>query len=204
VRGVIKEHENRRIAMNDKMLVVVIVAVAVVAVVVIAMMLRQQAKRKRSEHLRRSFGPEYDRAVADYGGYAAAEKALEERQARSRNIVLQPLSLEDKDRFSRDWRSVQAHFVDAPGKAVIEADQLLEKLISKRGYPVEDFEQQARDISVCHPKVVANYRTAHLIADRQRRSQASTEDLREALIQYRVLYEELLGNHSPILKEVTQ
>lgn len=188
--------------MNEKILVVVIVMVVAVVVLVLAMVLRQQAKRKHSERLRRLFGPEYDRAVADYGGYAAAEKALEEREARSRNIVLRPLSPEDKDRFTTDWRSVQAHFVDAPGKAVIEADQLLEKLISKRGYPVESFEQQARDLSVCHPKVVTNYRTAHVIADRQRRSQASTEDLREALIQYRVLYEELLGNHSPILKEV--
>jgi len=160
------------------------------------------ANRKRSERLRKSFGPEYDRAVAEYGGYAAAERALEERESRARNIVLRPLSPEDKDQFSRDWRSAQSHFVDDPGKAVIQADQLLEKLIRKRGYPVGNFEQQARDLSVCHPNVVANYRAAHLIADRQRRAQASTEDLREALIQYRVLYEELLGNHVPIVNEV--
>jgi len=162
-------------------------------IVVGCLILAVKSKRRRSARLRSRFGPEYDHAVAQYGSVARAEKALEDREKRSQQIVIRPLSPETRERYSEAWRTVQAEFVDAPAQAVTEADQLLEKLMSERGYPTGDFEQQASDLSVGHPRVVGNYRQAHLVADKQRHGQASTEDLRRALVQYRLLYEELLG-----------
>ncbi len=172
-------------------IVILIAAVAVVVLVAVVVMARRE-KQKRSERLQRRFGPEYDRAVAEYGSRARAEKILDEREKRSQKITVLPLSVDDREKFAQAWRTVQTRFVDAPGKAVVEADQLLKQLMSQRGYPVGDFEQQAGDLSVDHPRAVGSYRLAHLIADRQRRGEASTEDLREAIIQYRALYDELL------------
>lgn len=190
--------------MNQNLLIFLIAAAIVVTVFGVVMLVRKQSKQKRSDRLRNRFGPEYDLAASKYGDYTLAEQDLEERERRSRQITLRPLSAQNRERFAEAWRSVQAHFVDDPGNAVIEADRLLDKLMSQRGYPIGDFEQQVCDLSVEHPRVVGNYRAAHLIAERQLRAEASTDDLREALIQYRVLYEELLGLNSLILDEVKQ
>jgi hypothetical protein len=188
--------------MNERALITLVVVAVVAFLLVVAIVLARRSKQRRSERLRGRFGPEYDRVVAEHGDQALAEKALEEREKRSLKIIIRPLSSDDRERFARAWRTVQAQFVDAPGKAVIEADQLLEQLMNQRGYPLGDFEQQSADLSVDHPRVIENYRLAHAIADQQRRGQASTEDLREAIIQYRALYEELLGVQPLIPSEV--
>ena len=183
---------------RDVVIVAVVVAVAVILVVFAAWRSRQ----KRSERLRTRFGPEYDRLVGETGSREKAEKVLAERVDRSRKIIIRSLPVEDREHFSQAWRDVQAHFVDAPGEAVIDADQLLVQLMAQRGYPTGDFEQQANDVSVDHPQVVQNYRLAHTIADRQRQGNATTEELRQAVVHYRSLFDELLSPGISIPTEV--
>ena len=187
--------------MDSRALIIIGVA-AIVVIVVIAVIASRRARQKRSERLRNRFGPEYDRVVAEQGNQAAAEKTLEEREKRWAKLIIRPLSAEDREHFAEAWRRVQARFVDAPGEAVTEADQLLEQVMAQRGYPVGNFEQQASDLSVDHPRVVQNYRAARQIAERQRNGKASTEDLREALIQCRALYDELLAPNISLVNEV--
>ena len=151
-------------------------------------------RRRRSERLRTQFGgSEYDRAVKEDGSRRHAEAGLKERTARVESLNIRPLATGDRARFVESWRMVEARFVDGPGGSVTEADQLLGDVMSTRGYPVSDFEQRAADISVDHPLVLANYRMAHEIALRQTKGQANTEDLRQAMIHYRTLFEELIG-----------
>ena len=164
-------------------------AVLVVAGIVAWFSLR----KRRTEKLRAQFGAEYDRAVKEDGGRRHAEAGLKERTARVESLNIRPLTAGDRARFVESWSRVQARFVDGPGGAVTEADQLLRDVMSTRGYPVSDFEQRAADISVDHPLVMENYRTAHAIAVRQTQGQANTEDLRQAMIHYRTLFDELLG-----------
>jgi hypothetical protein len=151
-------------------------------------------RRRRSERLRTQFGDsEYDRAVKEDGNRRHAEAGLKERTARVESLNIRPLAPGDRARFVESWRRIEARFVDGPGGAVTEADQLLGDVMSTRGYPVSDFEQRVADISVDHPLVLENYRTAHEIALRQTKGQANTEDLRQAMIHYRTLFEELVG-----------
>ena len=181
---------------NVPTMVVILIAIAIVVVFVAAVIISRRSAQKRSERLQNRFGSEYDVAVAEYGNRRRAERALEEREKHFAQITLRPLTPGDREQFVQAWRTVQTRFVDAPGKAVVEADQLVEQLMSQRGYPVGDFKQQAGDLSVDHPQAVSSYRQAHMIADRQRRGQATTEDLREAILKYRALYEELLDAHT--------
>jgi hypothetical protein len=164
-------------------------AVLVVAGIVVWYSLR----RRRTARLRTQFGAEYDRAVKEDGGRRHAEAGLKERTARVQSLSIRPLAAGDRARFGESWDRVQARFVDGPGGAVTEADQLLHDVMSTRGYPVSDFEQRAADISVDHPLVMENYRTAHAIAVRQTQGRANTEDLRQAMIHYRTLFGELVG-----------
>jgi len=150
-------------------------------------------RKRRTEKLRAQFGAEYERAVKEDGGRRHAEAGLKERTARVESLNIRPLTAGDRARFGESWSRVQARFVDGPGGAVTEADQLLRDVMSTRGYPVSDFEQRAADISVDHPLVMENYRTAHAIAVRQTQGQANTEDLRQAMIHYRTLFGELVG-----------
>ena len=150
-------------------------------------------RKRRTEKLRAQFGAEYERAVKEDGGRRHAEAGLKERTARVESLNIRPLTAGDRARFGESWSRVQARFVDGPGGAVTEADQLLRDVMSTRGYPVSDFEQRAADISVGHPLVIENYRTAHAIAVRQTQGQANTEDLRQAMIHYRTLFGELVG-----------
>jgi len=151
-------------------------------------------RKRRTQKLRTQFGgTEYDRAVKEDGSKRQAEAGLKERSERVENLPIRPLAPGDRARFVDTWRRIQARFVDGPGGAVTEADQLLGDVMSTRGYPVSDFEQRAADISVDHPLVLANYRTAHEIAVRQTQGKANTEDLRQAMIHYRTLFEELVG-----------
>jgi len=170
------------------------VLIAVVVVVIAGVAIWLFTRKRRTERLRSRFGgAEYDRTLQEGGSRRQAEAGLDKRTDRVENFHIQPLSAGDRTRFVESWRKVQARFVDGPGEAVTEADQLLGDVMSTRGYPVSDFEQRAADISVDHPLVLENYRSAHNIAGRQSSGQASTEDLRMAMIHYRTLFEELVG-----------
>lgn len=149
-------------------------------------------RRRRSETLRKQFGPEYKRAVKQYGDERKAEAELAEREKRVRKLDIRGLTGDEKNRFADDWKKTQARFVDAPSPAVSEADGLVKELMLARRYPVGEFEQRAADISVDHPDVVSNYRHAHQIAERNKSGKATTEDLRQAMVHYRSLFEELL------------
>src|SRR5271155_711132 len=168
------------------------IVIAVVVIVVAGIGILLFVRRRRTEKLRTQFGgAEYTRAVKEGGSQRKAEAALDERAVRVERLHIRPLGPSDRARFMEAWARVQARFVDGPGGAVTDADQLLGDVMSVRGYPVSDFEQRAADISVDHPLVLENYRAAHQSALRQTRGQASTEDLRQAMIHYRTLFEEL-------------
>ena len=151
-------------------------------------------RKRRTERLRTQFGgAEYARAVEKGGTRRHGEAGLEERAQRVEGFHVRPLAASDRAHFVESWRGVQARFVDGPAGAVTEADHLLGDVMSTRGYPVSDFEQRAADISVDHPMVLENYRAAHEIALRQTRGQATTEDLRQAMVHYRTLFDELVN-----------
>jgi hypothetical protein len=170
-----------------------IVAIAVILLIALAVIVFA-VRRSRSERLRKKFGDaEYERTIAERGDRRAAEAHLEQRTERVKSFHLRALSEADRLRFQEAWTGVQARFVDGPAGAVTEADQLLGDLMATRGYPVGDFETRAADISVDHPMVVQNYRAGHDIAVRHLKGQASTEDLRRAMIHYRALFEDLVS-----------
>ncbi len=172
--------------------VALIAAFVIVIVAIVAAMLL--LRKRRTRRLQTKFGSaEYARAVEIDGGRRHAEAALEGRAQRVEKFHVRPLAAGDRARFVESWRGVQSRFVDGPAGAVSEADRLLGDVMATRGYPVSDFEQRAADISVDHPLVLANYRTAHEIALRQTQGQASTEDLRQAMVHYRTLFEELIS-----------
>ena len=164
----------------------------IVLVAVVAVGLASRRRRMRTESLQERFGPEYERTVAAHEGKGEAEAELEQRVERRRRLDVKPLAPPERDRYAAAWRDVQARFVDAPQAAVSEADALIADVMRDRGYPVDDFEQRASDVSVDHPLVVENYRSAHKIAVRSDANEASTEDLRRAMQHYRALFDELL------------
>jgi len=167
--------------------------VAIVAIIVaIALGVLLLMSRKRSDHLRSRFGPEYERTVRQSGDRRRAERDLERREKRVEQLHIHPLSPRHRDEFANAWRKDQARFVDDPGGAVTEADRLVQEVMRARGYPVADFERRAEDVSVGHSHLVENYRAAREVAERNRRGEADTEELRKALVYYRALFEELL------------
>jgi len=174
--------------------IIVAAATIVVGVIVAAVATWLSLRKRRTENLRTQFGrAEYDRALKEDGSRRHAEAGLKERNERVESLPIRALAPGDRARFIESWQRIQARFVDGPGGSVTEADQLLGDVMSTRGYPVSDFEQRAADISVDHPTVLQNYRTAHGIAVRQAEGLANTEDLRQAMIHYRTLFEELVG-----------
>ena len=167
---------------------------AIVAILVAGVATLVVLRTRRTGRLRGRFGgAEYARAMEEGGNRRQGEAGLEKRAERVDALHVRALAPADRERFVDSWRRVQARFVDGPAGAVAEADQLLGDVMSTRGYPVSDFDQRAADISVDHPLVVANYRTAHEIALRQSKGQSNTEDLRQAMIHYRTLFDELVG-----------
>jgi hypothetical protein len=168
-----------------------LVAILVV-IVLLALLAFFAGRQRRSRRLQDTFGPEYDRTVEQAGDRRAAEAELQERAERRQSFDIVPLEPEARARYLEAWRNTQAQFVDEPAEATREADRLITSVMRDRGYPVDDFEQRAADISVDHPQVVDDYRAAHAIAARNDRSEATTEDLRQALVHYRSLFEELL------------
>jgi len=168
------------------------IAVAVLVVAGIAILL--SLRKRRTGKLRAQFGEaEYARTLKKGGSRRQAEAVLDKRADRVEALHIRPLASGDRARFVESWGRIQARFVDGPGSAVSDADLLLGDVMSTRGYPVSDFEQRAADISVDHPQVLENYRVAHQSALRQARGQANTEDLRQAMIHFRTLFEELVG-----------
>jgi hypothetical protein len=181
---------------NNTLMIIGGIVVAVVIVIGLALLWRNQS----SARLRSRFGPEYVRAVEDAGGQHAAETDLQARAARVRKYHLRALTLEEQTRFAADWRRVQAKFVDDPRGAAQGADDLLGEVMSVRGYPTTDIDQRLEDLSVDHGDAVQNYRVARDIVRKHARGDAGTEDMRQAMIHYRTLFEDLLGEpakHAP-------
>ena len=177
----------------DTNTMIVIAAVLVVAVILLlALVGRTTARKQKSEELRQRFGPEYDHAVEQYGDPQKAEEELAAREKRVKNLELHSLTPQERDRFAQAWKAAQTRFVDEPSAAVNDADHLVEEVMRARGYPTGDFEQRAADISVDHAGVITNYRQGHEIAIANRQGKASTEDLRQAMVRYRSLFDELL------------
>jgi hypothetical protein len=176
---------------NTLLVIAGLIVVLLVVAVVVA-----RGRRRRSVALREHFGPEYEAAVQRHGGAARAEAELAARQKRVQKLDIRPLPEVEQRRFVDAWRRVQAGFVDNPAGAVREANRLIKELMQAKGYPVGDFDQRAADLSVEHPRVVESYRLARQIAETNERGQASTDDLRGALVHYRVLFAEVLEDRA--------
>lgn len=185
--------------MNTNVELVVVLVIVVLAAVGLALIMRNRKTAK----LRQRFGPEYERAVEETGGRGHAEAQLHDREKRVDAFAVKPLGAGDQERFGVSWRRAQEEFVDDPARAVTHADELLGDVMSARGYPVADFDQRSADLSVDHPVVVQNYRAAHEVALRHGRGEAGTEDLRQAMIHYRTLFDELVRESEPPLAKAS-
>jgi len=154
-------------------------------------------RRKQSHKLQERFGPEYDRTVNALGSRTKGESDLKAREKRVERLEILPLAPPEAARFSEAWQALQGRFIDSPKGVVVQAEQLVRELMEKRGYPMGDFERRAGDISVDHPDVVANYRSAQAISLRDQKGTADTEELRKAVVHYRALFDELLEVRVP-------
>jgi len=175
--------------MNTQTWIIISLVVVVVLIAAAAYLLYQ---KKQSHRLEQRFGPEYGRAVNELGSRTKAESELKTREKRVEHLNIVPLMPVEAARFSQAWKELQGSFVDDPKGVVAQADRLVRELLLKRGYPMGDFERRAADISVDHPGVVNNYRAAQVIAARDQRGEADTEELRKAVVHYRALFDELL------------
>lgn len=173
---------------------ITILVIAVIVVVIAAAAITAYVRRRHTHELKSKFGPEYLRAVDETGSRKEAESRLQRREQRVRSYAIHPLAGEERTRFNDQWRKVQADFVDSPKAAISEADGLLGEVMRAKGYPVGDFERQSADLSVDHPVVVQEYRAAHDVAIRHARGETNTEDLRQAMIHYRALFDELAND----------
>jgi FtsZ-interacting cell division protein ZipA len=180
--------------MNQNQILVLVVVIAVIAIAALAFVV---LRKRRSENLRKRFGPEYDRVLQQEGDTRKAEGVLEFREKRREKFKIRPLPEADKSSFAARWNEVQSRFVDDPRGSVTAADGLVTQVMRARGYPIGEFDQRAADISVDYPVVVENYRSAHQIALRHNAGKASTEDLRQAMVHYRRLFQELLEERQP-------
>jgi FtsZ-interacting cell division protein ZipA len=185
--------------MDPKIVTAIVVAVVVILVIVAAIFYE---RRRRSERLRQTFGSEYDRVARQLGDPERAEAVLAEREKRVSHLKLRTLPTAEQERYLQQWAFVQKQFVDDPRGAVNEADRLVIDVMNARGYPMREFDQRADDISVHYPNTVGNYRAAHDIVLRHGKGQSSTEDLRQAMVHFRSLFDELLGASSVTHKEV--
>jgi hypothetical protein len=180
--------------MDQRAQIAIAVVVALLIVAAIAVIL---FRKYRSRHLKEQFGPEYDRAVMQRGDRTKAELELINREKRVQRFSIKPLLPAARERFAEEWSSVQRRFVDDPAIAVTGADSLVNRVMAARGYPMADFEQRAADVSVSYPAVVENYRAARGIVVRDGRGVATTEELRQAMVHYRILFDELLDVGKP-------
>jgi len=179
----------------------IVIAVVLVLVIIGAILVPVFARRKRSERLQDHFGTEYDHTVQTMGDEKKAQTELVERQKHVEALDIRPLTVSERERYTADWTAVQSKFVDEPGQAIVEADRLIMEVMQVRAYPVSDFEQRAADLSVTYPTLVSNYRAAREIAIKNKQQLANTEELRQAMIYYRSLFEELVGTEPVVEKE---
>jgi hypothetical protein len=175
-------------------LIVAAVVLVVVAIAVVEYLLHRKAK---TAGLRSRFGSEYDRAIQEHGSSQKAEAKLADRETHVGTLKIRELGATERERFITEWQGAQSRFVDHPKAAVTEADEMIAALLEARGYPKDTFEQRAADVSVTHPRVVKDYRVAHAIAVRTQGAEASTEELRTAMIQFRAIFEELVQVQNP-------
>jgi hypothetical protein len=176
----------------------IVAAIVLVVVILIAVGVFIQRRRSRTLALRGHYGSEYDRAVLNHGSVREAESKLADRESRVEALKIRELGVTERERFVAEWHTVQSRFVDHPRAAVTEADDLINALLEARGYPQASFEQRAADVSVHYPRVMENYRVAHSIAVRPGRVEASTEELRTAMIQYRSIFDDLVQDQLPV------
>jgi hypothetical protein len=169
-------------------LIAAVVVIAAVAIVVA----RSVNSRKRTERLKERFGPEYERTLGEAGEQSAAEDELAARERKRNKLDIVPLAPQAREKYADRWRTVQTAFVDNPSSAVGDADRLVTEVMRERGYPIDEFDQRAADISVDHPKVVESYRAAHIIYLSQQEGDIRTEEQRQAFVHYRALFEKLL------------
>jgi hypothetical protein len=169
-----------------------LLAIIIPIVVVLALIAGAVFLVTRRHHLRERFGPEYERTVEAAGGQVAGERELRQREKRHDELEIRPLASAVRDRYARDWSSVQEEFVDRPEDAVHDADRLVTSLMHERGYPTEGFEQRLKDLSVEHGRTLEHYRAAHQVDTLSTQHKATTEQLRGAMVHYRALFDELL------------
>ena len=169
------------------------VALAAVALLIVAALVARGARRSRTESLRDKFGNEYDHAIEEHGSRKRAEQDLVERAEQVKKYNIVPLTASDRERFRRDWQKVEQHFLERPTTAVVEADELIADTMRTRGYPMGDFDRHAIDLSVTHPRVLEHYRAGHKVITGAPGS-ATTEDLRQAMLHYRALFDELIDD----------
>jgi len=182
--------------MNTGLLITILVLVVIVVLVAVLF-----GQRRRTQQLQQQFGPEYQRTVARTGDQRSAEADLAARQQRRRELDIVVLEPAARDRYLQAWQATQGRFVDDPAAATREADTLVAQVMRDRGYPVDDFEQRAADVSVDHPQVAENYRAAHAVYQANEQGLASTDDLRQAFVHYRSLFAELLDVEGDGYKE---
>ena len=176
-------------------LTVAVVALFLVVAIIIGLYL--QRRKTRTLGFRNRFGSEYDRAVLAHGTSKKAEARLADRETRVKSLKIRDLGDTERERFVAEWQTVQSRFVDYPKPAVIEAGDLINAIIQARGYPEAGFDQRAADLSVSYPRVMENYRLASAVAVRPGRADASTEELRTAMVQYRTIFDELIQVQLP-------
>jgi len=172
---------------------VLIAAAALLALLALGLTALIARRRGRSHRLAERYGTEYGRTVRQLGGRGKAEKDLIGREDRVESYTIRPLSDAERGRFTQSWTAALARFVDSPVAAVSEADQLLTEVMRVRGFPAADFDQRAADLSVDHPRLADSYHAAHDLALNTGRKQVNTEELRQALVHYRKLFEEMVG-----------
>jgi hypothetical protein len=192
---------NNMDSLSTPVLIVAVLIILAIAAAVLFYLQKQRTKRLRSK-----FGPEYNRAVRAEGDERQAQRELLDREKRVERLHIKPLSAQDRDRFAKAWQEEQARFVDKPREAVKRADQLVGEVMRVRGYPLDDFEQRVADISVDHPVVAENYRIAHRIAIQDRQEAVGTEQLRQTMIHYRALFDDLLHDSGtkPVREDIPE
>ncbi len=187
--------------MDNTIFIIVVILVLLVIGVLVALVF---SRRGRTSRFQERYGPEYDHTVQALGDEKKAQTELNERQKHVESLDIRPLSASEHERYQADWAAVQSKFVDEPGQAIIDADSLIMEVMQVRAYPASDFEQRSADISVSYPALVGNYRAAHEIVNKNKLQKANTEELRQAMILYRSLFEELLKTEATIEEEKTR
>jgi hypothetical protein len=185
--------------MNTTYLIIAVVLVLLVLGVILGAIF---SRRQRSKKFQNKYGPEYDRTVQNAGNEKKAQAEMGERQKHVDTMNIRPLSVSERARYQAEWTAIQAKFVDQPGQATVEADHLIMEVMKVRAYPVSDFEQRAADISVNYPALVSNYRAAREIAIKNEQHSANTEELRQALIYYRSLFDEFLKDEAAVPERI--